>query len=493
MQAACWLLLIVAAILLAVPALGEETEPLALGTRREIFVDRYLIAALSGVQMVPHEPRDEGRVFAFDQPWEGPFCGYATLLYDGSRYRLYYRGLPQPKHDTGLESLCYAESADGLHWDRPELGLVAFNGSRRNNILIGGSQPGTHSFAPFLDTRPGVPASERFKALGLERLASKQDWALAGFVSEDGIHWRRLRPEPIIFNDTPTFAFDSQNVAFWSESEGKYVAYGRTWKDGVRRISRFESPDFLHWSGSHLMEYRHDGRPAPVEEMYTNQTHPYFRAPHIYLATAARFFPGRQALTEEEARAIQVDPGYFKDTSDSVLMSTRGGYVYDRTFLTAFIKPGLGPQNWVSRSNYPALNIVPTGPNEMSVYVCQNYGQPSAHLRRYSLRLDGLASLRADYEPGEIRTKRFTFTGDRLTLNFATSAAGGIRVELQDEHGKPIPGYALEDCREIIGNEIARDVSWKRGPEVSALAGRVVRLRIVMRDADLYALQFHRK
>ena len=107
--------------------------------------------------------------------------------------------------------------------------------------------------------------------------------------------------------------------------------------------------------------------------------------------------PGRQVLNDAEAKAIGVDPDYFKDCSDGVLITTRGGVRYDRTFMEGFLVPGIGPENWVSRTNYPALNVVQTGPNAMSFYANQNYGQPTSHLRRYSLRLDGFACVRALY------------------------------------------------------------------------------------------------
>jgi hypothetical protein len=209
---------------------------------------------------------------------------------------------------------------------------------------------------------------------------------------------------------------------------------------------------------------------APPEHLYTNQTHPYFRAPHLYLGIAARFMPGRQVLTDEQAKEINVDPGYFKDCSDNVLLTSRGGNRYDRTFMEAFIRPGLGPENWTSRTNYPALNVVPTGPGEMSVYVQHQYGQPAHHLRRYTLRTDGFASVNAPYQGGEFVTKPFRFAGKNLVINFATSAPGGLRFEIQDQDRKPIPGYTLEESAEVIGNEIERIVSWKSGDDVSRLA-----------------------
>jgi hypothetical protein len=238
------------------------------------------------------------------------------------------------------------------------------------------------------------------------------------------------------------------------------------------------------------MSYSDTGGPVPRYHLYTNQTHPYFRAPHIYIATAARYLPGRKVLSEKQAEAIGVHPRYFGDTSDGVLMTSRGGLQYDCTFTEGFLRPGIGHENWVSRTNYPALNVVQTGPAEMSLYVNQNYGQPTAHLRRYSLRLDGFASVRAPEQGGELVTKPFTFTGKKLLINFATSAAGSVRVEIQEADGKPISGFALEDSVETIGNEIERAVEWKNGDEVSSLAGRRIRLRFVMQDADLYALRF---
>ena len=87
-------------------------------------------------------------------------------------------------------------------------------------------------------------------------------------------------------------------------------------------------------------------------------------------------------------------------------------------------------------------------------------------------------------------TKPLVFAGRGLSLNFATSAAGGIRVELQDASGQPLPGFSLADCQEQIGNELDRVVNWKGGANVSALAGKPVRLRFVMKDADVFALQF---
>lgn len=472
------------AIVIATPGLAAEPFRAPAG-RVEPFVDARLIDAMRGVSLRLCEPRDEGSVIAFDQPWEGAFCGYCTIIHDGQKYRAYYRGKPTAQKDGLGEVTCVADSEDGIHWTKPKLGLVEHAGRRDNNVVLAVDGL-SHNFSPVLDTNPAAPADQRYKALG-----GTMTTGLVAFVSADGLRWKKLRDEPVLTKSMVPFPymFDSQNLAFWSPVEGKYVAFFRVFEGKVRRICRAESADFLNWKAIQLMEYQNvEGSPAPIEHLYTNQTQPYFRAPHLYIATAARFMPGRQVLSAEEAKAIDVNPNYFKDTSDAIFMTSRGGNVYDRAFLGGFIRPGIGARNWVSRTNYPALNIVQTGPAEMSVYTNQDYAQPSAHLHRYSLRLDGFASVRAPYEGGEMVMKPLTFTGSRLLLNFATSAAGGIRVEIQDANGIPIPGFTLSESVESIGNEIERPARWKQGSDLQSLTGKAVRFRFVMKDADLYAI-----
>jgi hypothetical protein len=457
-----------------------------IGSRRELFVDRFLIERLQGAELRAQQPVDKGTALQLDQPWEGAFSGYFTVIQEPGRFRLYYRCVPEAKGDgNASESTCYAESPDGIHWRKPDLGLFQVSKTRKNNVILTEKPPFSHNFTPFLDTRPGVAAAERYKAL-----AGTAKSGLAGFVSADGIHWRQLREQPVL-PPSSTTKYDSQNVAFWSAAENAYVCYFRVFKrfasGGVRWVSRTSSKDFLNWTPPVEMTFGD----APPEHLYTNQTSPYLRAPHIYVGIAARFMPGRQVLTPEEAAAVRVDPKYFQDCSDAVLLSTRGGSEYQRTFLESFIRPGIGPENWVSRSNYPALNIVQTGPAEMSFFVNKNYGQPTAHLTRYALRLDGLASLHAGYTGGEMVTRPFRFQGKSLEINFSTSAAGSVRMEIQDAGGKAVPGYALADSRELIGDEIARVVSWRSGADVSGLSGRPLRLRFALKDADIFSFRFH--
>jgi hypothetical protein len=457
------------------------TEAVNIGGRLEPLVDRLLIDTLTNTVHALCPPQAGETILRFDAPWEGRYCGYVTVFKDGDRYRMYYRGMPDDAKDgSSSEVTCYAESLDGRYWVKPNLGIFEVRGTRENNVILADRAPFSHNFAPFHDTRPDVPTAERYKAL-----AGTSEKGLTAFVSADGTHWDTLK-EAIITKG----AFDSQNVAFWSELEQCYVCYFRTWTEntfgGFRWISRTTSQDFLNWTEPVVM----DKGTAPWEHLYTNQTQPYYRAPHLYVSIAARFMPGRKLVSDEVAARLGIHGGYGGDCSDNVFMTSRGGNSYDRSFLEGFIRPGLGPENWTSRTNYPACGIVPTGKNEMSVFVQRNYGQPTGYLVRYPMRPDGFASVKAPYTGGEMVTKPLIFEGDTLLLNFATSAAGSMRVEVQNAEGKPFEGFTADQCDEFFGDFLDRPVQWKDGKSLAELAGKAVRLRFIMKDADLYAIQF---
>ncbi len=481
-------------LLISLPDLQSNNKPsgndiIQLNSRREIFVDHYLIDKLNGTGIVMQKPHDEGAVIYFDKPWEGPFTGYSTIIKDDDIFRLYYRGLQVAGKDGNTaETTCYAESVDGINWVKPVLGLFEIEGSYDNNVILADAAPVTHNFCPFIDTNPGASPDQKYKALGGTRHSG-----LIAYSSPDGIRWEKIGEKPVLEHNPDLHgsnAFDSQNVAFWSESEQCYVLYFRSWKTPhgrLRTISRATSVDFINWKDESATFKSPN---LPDEHFYTQQTSPYFRAPHIYVAIGGKFMPNRQVLTEEEALKLNVHSRYFGDVSDAFLMTTRGGNYYDRTFLESFIRPGIDLSNWISRTNFPALNILQTGPYEMSVYLNQDYAQTTSHLRRYSMRIDGFTSINAPYSGGEVITKPFVFSGEELEINYSTSAAGEIIIEIQDINGHPVEGFTRDEAHVITGNEIERTVTWNNDKNLAELACKPVRLRIFMKDADLYSLRF---
>ena len=108
----------------------------------------------------------------------------------------------------------------------------------------------------------------------------------------------------------------------------------------------------------------------------------------------------------------------------------------------------------------------------MSVYVLRHFRLPSINLRRGVLRTDGFVSVNATYGGGELVTRPLIFQGQNLVVNYATSAAGSVRVEIQDADGNPLPGYGLMQAVEHYGNRIEQAVTWDRGSDLSHLAGQ---------------------
>lgn len=460
------------------PAVKPTTDrALEIGSRWELFVDEFLVGEKKGVDLKLHEPVKREVVLVTDQPWEGPTCGYFSAVQDGGKVRLYYRGSAGGSDHSIDQVTCVAESADGIHFTRPKLGLIEAGGTKENNVIWRGVE--SHNFAVFLDTNPATKPDERYKALGGVKEPGK-NWmtgetpgGLYAFASADGLHWRKLRPETVMTKG----AFDSQNVAFWDAPRGRYASYTRIFTNKIRAIQSSHSPDFLQWSDGTLNQY---AAHVPAEHFYTSATVPCPGAPHLLLSFPKRFVTSRKKIAEHKLPGV----------SDAVFMTSRDGVKWDRTFQEAWVRPGPDAKNWTDRNQMTAAGIIETAPDEWSLYVSEHYRSPDHRMRRVTVRKQGFASIHADARGGEFVTKPLRFTGNRLLLNYSTSAAGSVRIELQDEAGKPLPGFALADMPELYGDELSATAAWKSGSALNTLAGQAVRLRIVMRDADLYALRF---
>ena len=498
----------------AQPATHEG--PVDIQSRRELFVDAALIAELrDGARQQLHSPVPREIVLEHDAPWEGTGCGYHSVFQDGDRYRMYYKAwhleVSDGKVTTDRHPLfcCYAESPDGIRWSKPALGLYDFQGSAENNIVMVSGVQGPLNVdaghpAVFRDENPAAAEDARYKAI----LRSEKPGGLLPFKSPDGIHWTPMTDAPIL---SGLGAFDSQNLAFWDPVPGKYRAYWRiftegvttaeTWKPGgYRAIRTAESDDFVHWGPYTDLTYED----SPDEHLYVNQIKPYHRAPQLLLGFPVRYIDrGWSAsmrklpeLEQREARA-KGSERYGTALTESLVMVSRDGYHFTR-WNEAFLRPGIErPGTWHYGQQYLAWHLVetrselPGAPDELSLYAVERYWHgPGSALRRYTLRLDGFVSIHAPMSGGVLVTKPMVFAGNALHLNFATSAAGLIRVEIQTPDGTPITGYTLEDSEDLFGDTIDRSVSWKSGVEVGALTGQPVRLLFELRDADLYAYQF---
>ena len=472
---------------------NEQHNPgINIGSRLELFVDDYLIDHLVGkAEQRLHHPVAKEIVIVHDKPWEGTGSGYHSIFKDGNKYRMYYKACCQKedsspsRHPTRF--CCYAESDDGVNWVKPELGLYEFEGSKANNIvfingLMGGvDADGAHP-AVFKDENPNVSPDALYKAI----LRANKPKGLFAFKSPDGIHWTPMSQEPVITDG----AFDSQNLAFWDGELGEYRAYWRYFtagtKDnpyqGVRAIRTAKSKDFINWYDQADLLYVD----SPAEDLYTNQIKPYYRAPHILIGFPTRYIDrgwseSMRALPELRNREWRSSISEREGTAltEGLIMMSRDGVTFKR-WNEAFLRPGIErPGTWNYGQQYIAWSMVETksalegAPKELSLYASENYcgvGSSSvpinskltyggSALRRYTLRLDGFVSVNAPMSGGELVTKPLTFKGNKLILNFSSSAAGGIQVEIQNANRKPLPGFSIGDCPPLFSDTIERIVT----------------------------------
>lgn len=449
--------------------------PINLGSRRELFVDHTLIDSLTDARLHLHEPVRREIIFQVEEPLENACSACYNLVQTDDRILIYYRGyhpvgsnLPEGWKETQTGNILSSE--DGIHFERPSLGLVESEGSKNNNIFYRGYA--AHNFCVFRDDNPAAAPEQRFKAVGG---SGKNN--LHGFVSADGIHWQPVQEGPLDI----TGAFDSLNVPLWDPHAGCYRIFSRYFEeiDGerIRAIQSCTSDDFIHWTppAPHVYD---DG--IPLEHFYTNATLPCPGAEHILLSFPMRFVPERTKNTEGMDY-----PG--NGISDGVFMTSRDGVHWDRTFMEAWLRPGTDQRNWTHRNQTPAVGLVETAPDEWSMYAAANYGWNTNALQRLTIRPHGFASVRAGYDGGEVVTKPFTFTGDTLFLNYATSAVGSISIEVQDTEGNHIEGLTTP---EMFGDHLDTPVTWNNAADLSRLTSNPIRLKFTLKDADLYAIRF---
>lgn len=486
-------------------AMAEDADksPIPIGSERQLFLDdQWLIDSMENVEVRVHQPVRKELSDIRNRAWEGAGSKFHTVLYDPARelYLMYYVGTPGENitpWNTKNMYVGYLESKDGIHWPYRPLHLIEWGGSKENNLIVSHVM----NFNPFLDSNPASVPEERFKSI-----SNGLDGTMTVWTSADGIHWTAKNDgKPVYAPGTPN-AFDSQNVAFWSVKEGKYVVYYRVWDPrGFRSVERAVSDDFVNWTKERRIEVPENEVPRTGHgEFYTNQIQPYYRAPQIYIGFPARYNDNGitesfKLLPEQEERAIRmkVNPRFGTVTPDSIFFASRDGYNF-RLSNDVFLAPGLKTKyNWGYGDNYIGHGIVETDSleedegRELSFYACESsFTGYDLRCRRYTLRIDGFASLHAKTRAGLVVTQPLTFTGKELSLNVATSGYGSVYVEICDPSGQPIPGFSKADCDMIYGDTLDRRVSWRGSRDVSALSGRPVVLKFYLCEADVYSMIF---
>jgi hypothetical protein len=472
---------------------------------KHLFIDGILLdTAGDGLFLRAHPPCPttyEICDFKRDLPhekWDGSFKKHddgvviwndgVFLDYDG-KVRYYYT---DERETNGYQDSYWslALSDDGLKFTRPNLGLVEHQGSKDNNIVFNGRQGSVT-----LDANPAADPWARFKFTGWE-----YNSGTVVMSSPDGIHWSRNEVQQLPLEPGGTVEH------FWDDQTGTYKCYirgesfwGTPPNDGTGReallaeTSEFFKPwPFQPMPKPSMRDLRWRWLATPSLELpkpfitefwpeldveihpYRTVSHKYSAAPDVYVS----FFWGYEA-----------DPA---DNRNVGLKTSRDGLNWTNWKLPWYI-PANQTFNGVAMKESLSINGLLHREGELWQYAAlknavHNRTSDDDRLIRMRQRVDGFVSLSADEVAAEAITREIRFSGSRLSLNSRVGPGGSIRVALLNADGSPREGFGLEDCDPIQGDFLRTAVTWKGKADINST--ETVRLKISLRNADLYALQF---
>lgn len=450
-------------------------------------------------------------VLQADKPWEHGGAHYPNVVFDGEKYRMYYlthyiwENFRKTTGQLAGTTVCiynsciaYAESNDGLHWEKPILNMCEIDGSTENNVILRSQdkpeQDGFFdNFFVFIDENPNCPKEKKYKALAYSHL-----YKLSGYSSADGIHFTL----DTVFDLEGHF--DTLNVCFWDKESKQYVAYVRSFHNvpendlnaGIRDVRRTQSPDFVHWSKPELITFNG----TEDYPLYTNNIFKYYRNPDLYIGFPTRYVEhpawsdNFEQLCGKENRKerMKQHPRMGLTVTDCIFMCSRDGLHFDKCDEALFTPNMEFSLNWGYGDGYMSYFLLETpaddGENvELSLFLGEYYnhghGEANDRIVRYTLRRDGFACYQGKYTGEKLATKPFVFEGEDLYINFSTSARGSVFITLQDEEGNQ-----ARTCK-LFGDSDNRLVHFE-GANVQDFAGKSVTLTFELSDARIYAFEF---
>jgi hypothetical protein len=484
---------------------------------RQIFIDDCGISHLRNVERRAHvgERHALNPLLTRHFPWEQSRVQIygRSVIHDAEpkKYRMYYiaqagpsqfdtnevNGQTLPQHAT---LPAYAESEDGIHWERPVLGQRSFNGINETNLLDfnrgmsfeAGVLHDPHDPDParryklfYWDQKAMLMPHGRlvYQGWGDNSLATVlndndeviysepyNDWGLDVAFSPDGVHWTR-HPEPVLhcYSDT------GQSVLY-DERLQRYVAFGRfnlskPRGGGIfnlgRGVARMTSDDFIHWSDPEPVLCADEGDPAGFQI----NSMPIDLYEGLYVGLLENFVQGVSATHCGPLQlACSRDGGQWTRVADRF----------------EFLPPG-EKGAWDDIGVRPGSAIVPIGDDRIGIYYCSGRRGESfcAGIGLATWRRDGFVSLHAGPEGGEVLTRQTYINGPRLYLNLA-AADGEAQVQICDVQGRPFPDHEAPATVRGDATALAADFPFA----FTDIVGTTVTLRITLRNADLFSYWF---
>ena len=503
----CVLILLLTSVGLA----ADEREPIELGQHRQLFVDDYVIADMQDVKQVLNQPQKHpaNPVVWPEHPWEGDMLIlYGSVVYDDVEniFKLWYVGWREVEGVRGL----YATSKDGLHWDKPQLGLVNYEGATANNRIPWFAMGMVHS--------PDDPdPARRYKSLSRRR----------GTASPTGVSFEAL---PGSENIPGVLASDNVIPFCYDELESRYIAFPKVvrtsgaWKR--RSVSVAVSKDFSTWNTAETVlvpDARDDElareRVAALTDRVAYDSGPEWHNAQFYgmcgfpyegmylgmlwVFDISGWAPGKAKIPgiggEDGPSAVELTSSRDRSLLNWQRVCDRDVFIpvgdvdtFDGAIIYTANRPIIvGDEIWIyysgNRVGHAHPMRRPKLPADYELIAKTRAKGPIGGVGLATLRLDGWVSVDAGHVEGILTTKSLIFEGKKKLVINANAASGSIGVEIMDQAGQPLPGFAKSDCDTFIGDAIRHTVVWNGRSDISELAGKPVSLRFYLQDAKLFS------
>ena len=464
----------------------ESSDPIDVGVTRQLFIDDHVVESMDGVFRVLNRPQKYAHNPVLElkpaQQVGGQqlIVAQGSVIYDAEEklFKMWYEGATYHWRNNVV---CYAYSKDGVSWTLPNLGLVEYQGSKKNNVVL---HTGAGEMAPgaFKDMHEQDPL-RRYKMLYFSRGNSSP--VGVGF-SPDGIHWKTTTKGKLI----PIG--DSLHPVLWDPRLGKYVAHSRhnhITPEGFeqRQVLQSESEDFLNWTRYGVI-MKPDEQDPPGHRQFYDMSWMNYEGVYVGFMSVYHLTPSEQFKTPQTAWEDRVDVQltFSRDNRHWTHAGNRQTFIpnskrpgdYDYGIIYTMHRPMVvGDEIWIYYVGYSGLHWATRRNEFQGGVVCLA-----------KLRLDGFVSVDTGAR-GTLTTRPLVMSGDRLVVN-ADARFGALRVELLDRAGNPIPGFSRTDALPITSDAVRHTVRWQRGTDVTQLRGQPISIRFHQDRCKLFAFQF---
>jgi hypothetical protein len=454
----------------------------------QLFVDLDHVETLDNVRQVfhPAEKHPDNPVLRKVKPWENDHGTWGSVLYDQEEkiFKAWYGGKSgrQKEYRPGSLSecnvLCYATSRDGVHWDRPELGLHEVMGTRQNNVVVGDDHHnGLGHWESTLKDPMETDPRRRYKALGW----SSYDWdgplsGIYSMTSPDGLHWTHT-PEPVFHfhprkgsNDLGPVG-DAQSLMI-DTLRHCYVACLRSSPHRSQSVSQ----EFVTWTPPRI---RLQARPGEIANTVYNHMGFVYGDRYLGFLTYFARDPKDPLLTVRLLTSRDGEAWQRPDTGKPLIdVGAIGEWDRFVLMLTGAPPARVGDKLYIYYRGMATRHKPYEGKDEPF--------HQGGGLGLATLRLDGFASLDASFNGGRATTKPFRTHGRQLRVN-AKADCGRLQVEVLDKSGHVLPGFGRDDCRVMQVDRVDEPIGWKENASLDMLKDQPIRLRFHLENVRMYA------